>query len=188
MRAALVENELVTNVIEIDAEGYPGAIPCTDEVEIGWSYDGTTFTAPPPPPPPPATADDVDSERNRRASQMAFEGKVYQTGRTSYDLVSAWGASANHAVQGGAAAGDLRWADPAKDFVWIDAANAEVLMDAQTMAAFATATMQWDSANILAARALKNMNPIPADYASDQYWPTDPGVAAATAKKPGAKK
>lgn len=134
----------------------------------------------------PGTAMEVDNERTRRTAQMAFEGQVYQTARPSYDLITTWGASANHAVQGGAVAGDLRWADPAKDFVWIAADNTEVPMDAQTMAAFANAAMQWDSANILAARALKNTDPIPADYASDQYWPTDPGVAAAA--KTSAKK
>lgn len=132
----------------------------------------------------PGTATEVDNERTRRTAQMAFESKVYQTGHPSYDLITTWGASANHAVQGGAAAGDLRWADPAKDFVWIAADNTEIPMDAQTMAAFANAAMQWDSANILAARALKNMDPIPNDYADDKYWPTDPGVAV-TVNKPG---
>ena len=48
MRAAVIENDMVINVIEVDDEN-PLWVLCPDEVGIGWSYDGTNFTPPPPP-------------------------------------------------------------------------------------------------------------------------------------------
>jgi len=59
MRAAIVENGLVTNVIEVaDLQSFTP--PSGELVEIpdgtsagpGWSYDGATFAPPPPKPAP----------------------------------------------------------------------------------------------------------------------------------------
>jgi hypothetical protein len=43
-------------------------------------------------------------------------------------------------------------------------------MDAQHMAAFSDAATAWIVRHALATRALKDKNPIPLDYASDEYW------------------
>ena len=37
----------------------------SDEAQIGWDYDGTTFTAPPEPEPLPPTAEEIRTERDR---------------------------------------------------------------------------------------------------------------------------
>lgn len=49
-RAALIESGIVQQI----AVGDPGDpwVACGDDVQIGWSYDGTTFAAPPAPPEP----------------------------------------------------------------------------------------------------------------------------------------
>lgn len=52
---AIVENGVITNIILADS--WPDAIEVTGlapRPSIGWTYDGTTFTAPPAPPAPPA--------------------------------------------------------------------------------------------------------------------------------------
>jgi len=43
MRAALIENGIVINVSLGEAAGY---IDCGDDVAIGWTYDGSSFSAP----------------------------------------------------------------------------------------------------------------------------------------------
>ena len=48
MRAAVVEDGKVVNVIVVDGE-HPSWIICGDDVAIGWAYDGSEFTPPPEP-------------------------------------------------------------------------------------------------------------------------------------------
>ena len=75
------------------------------------------------------------------------------------------------AMVNGAQVGDYRWADPESDFVWIANDNSLNLMDAQTTWAFASAAAEWRKKMIYAARALKDMDPIPMDFASNNsYW------------------
>ncbi len=45
MRKAIVSGGFVINVVIGDA---PGAVECPDDCNIGWAYDGSTFTAPTP--------------------------------------------------------------------------------------------------------------------------------------------
>lgn len=47
MRCAIVEDGVAVNVILADVPEDFGAIPCPDEVSVGWLYDGNTWTAPP---------------------------------------------------------------------------------------------------------------------------------------------
>lgn len=123
--------------------------------------------------PPPPSAADVDAERDRRIHTLfTFNGVAYQLDPKSQANITAMGADARFAVLGGAQVGDLRWADPDTDFGWIATDNSVTPMDAQTMAAFADAAKLWVSRHIFAARAIKNMNPIPADYTNDSYWPS----------------
>lgn len=48
MRYAIIEMGVVTNLILADLEfaSTIGAVPCPNEVNIGWNYDGITFFAP----------------------------------------------------------------------------------------------------------------------------------------------
>jgi len=54
MRYAIIESGQVANMIVADAEfaASVGAVACTDDVGIGWTYDGTNWAAPAPKPPP----------------------------------------------------------------------------------------------------------------------------------------
>lgn len=130
---------------------------------------------------PPLTEDEikavlrssVDSERDRRtAGNFVFAGKSYQLDADSQAKITSIGADARFAVLAGKAAGDLRWADPDLDFGWIATDNSVTPMDAPTMAGFADAAKVWVTRHVFAARALKDMEPIPADFADDKYWPT----------------
>ena len=119
-------------------------------------------------------ADQVDAERDRRvALGFAFQDHHYQT-RTASDRENILGAmnTALAAMMAGAKAGDLRWADPEADFVWIAGDNQRVPMDAQTTLAFGQAATARKSQLVLAGSSLKAMNPIPQDFAADHRWPT----------------
>lgn len=121
-------------------------------------------------PPPPGPAD-VDAERDRRiAETFAFSGKSFQLDPASQGRITAMGADARFAVLGGAQPGDLRWADPDTDFAWIAADNTVLPMDAQTMVEFSSAAKLWVMTHTFIGRAIKNLDPIPADFADDIYW------------------
>lgn len=168
MRSAMVENGVVTNVIMGEV---PGSIPCGD-AGIGWTYNGETFSAPPPVPQPAPTSGDVDAERDRRiAAGFVFGGALFQTRPEDRENIAGASTAALAAIIAGAHAGDLRWHGGDADFAWIAADNSLHTMDAQTMFAFGQAAMAHKQSHIFAARALKDMDPIPAGYADNTYWP-----------------
>ena len=113
----------------------------------------------------------VDAERDRRLARFPFGGRVYDFGSESQTNIAGAGTMALAAIISGKAAGDLRWADPDRDFGWIATDNTLTLMDAQTTLAFATSAGNWKSAHIMIGRALKDATPIPADFANDANWP-----------------
>jgi len=78
---------------------------------------------------------------------------------------------AGFAMGAGAKAGNLRWHGGAVDFTWIAADNSLTTMDAQTCFAFGNAAATNESAHIFAGHAIKAMDPIPADFTNDKYWP-----------------
>ncbi|KTT25135.1 DUF4376 domain-containing protein [Pseudomonas rhizoryzae] len=139
-----------------------------------WNGQGWTAADKAPVPALPAvTADQVDAERDRRVGLgFEFQGKRYQT-REAGDRENILGAmnSALAAIMAGAKAGDLRWADPQTDFVWIASDNQRVPMDAQTTLAFGQAATVRKSQLVLAGSALKAMMPTPQDFAADRWWP-----------------
>lgn len=115
----------------------------------------------------------VDAERDRRVEAgFEFQGYHYQT-REAGDRENILGVLSNAlaAIMNGAQAGELRWADPTKEFFWIAADNTRVPMDAQTALAFGQAATARKSALVLAGSNLKKMDPIPLDFADDKYWP-----------------
>ena len=118
------------------------------------------------------TSKDVNAERNRRLTAFTFAGHAYDFDPDSQTNISGVGVLSLAAIINGATPGDLRWADAEHDFTWIDASNERVPMDAQTCFAFAQAAAAWKSAHIRTARAIKDLAPIPADYAADARWPS----------------
>lgn len=114
----------------------------------------------------------IDAERDQRiAAGFTFGGKLYQSRPEDRENISGAALAALAAQIGGALTGDLRWHGGGSDFVWIAADNSLTPMDAQTMFSFGQAAMAHKQAHIFAARALKDAEPIPADYAEDSYWP-----------------
>lgn len=122
---------------------------------------------------PTITADQVDAERDRRVGLgFEFQGKRYQS-REAGDRENILGAmsSALAAIMVGAKVGDLRWADPLTDFVWIASDNQRIPMDAQTTLALGQAATARKSQLVMAGSTLKAMTPIPQDFAADRWWP-----------------
>lgn len=122
--------------------------------------------------PPALLAGEVDAERDRRVTtRFTFMGQAIQLDEASLNRITAMGADARFAALAGAAAGDLRWADPDADFGWITTANGFLPLDALSMSAMADAAKRWVSRHTFAARSIKNLDPIPADFADDRHWP-----------------
>lgn len=124
-------------------------------------------------PQPVPTADDVNRERDRRIALIAFGGHTFDGREVDLARIDRVKGNASVAIINGAKPGDLRWADPDVDFAWIDHSNTAVPMDAETCLAFGVASASWEGRHIVAARKLKNMPTIPADYAANKYWPTE---------------
>lgn len=118
------------------------------------------------------TGDMVNAERNRRMASFPFAGKTYQFDADSQANISGAGTLALAAIINGAQPGDYRWSDADADFYWLSADNTPTVLDAQTMFAFAQAAAAWKRDHIYAARVIKNLSPIPADYAADSRWPS----------------
>lgn len=114
----------------------------------------------------------VDAERDRRIDAgVNFRGDLFQSRATDRENIAGAAQLGFMAVVAGAQAGDLRWSDPDEDFTWIATDNSLVPMDALTVVEFGKSAASRKQALIFAGRQLKNMNPIPADYADDKWWP-----------------
>ena len=119
----------------------------------------------------PVTADMVDRERDRRlVLDFTFNGVVFQRDAAAVKRINGAGTLALAAIIGGAQPGDLRWHGEDTDFAWIAKDNSLVTMDAQTTLAFGQAAAKVETLLVFAAKALKAMDPIPADYRDDAYW------------------
>ena len=114
----------------------------------------------------------IMGERNRRLRlPFTFQTKLYDRSADSVSRIAGAGTLALAAIMNGAQPGNLNWhGDPVNPFGWIAADNTVTTMDAQTMFAFGQTCAQVETKLVFAARALKDMNPIPADYAADVYW------------------
>ena len=65
MRSAIIENGVVSTVI---VGSVPGSIECPSEVGVGWTHDGSTFTAPTAPEPePPEPVTRIERRQGLRA-------------------------------------------------------------------------------------------------------------------------
>jgi hypothetical protein len=121
---------------------------------------------------PLANAAMVNEERDQRiAAGFTFNGVHYDFDTRAKVNISGAAQLAFMAIVAGAQAGDLFWNGGAEPFTWIAADNTLVTMDAQTVVEFGRAAAQHEQAHIFAARALKDMDPIPLDFADGAYWP-----------------
>lgn len=125
------------------------------------------------PAPDPAN---VNRERDRRLSlpfSFAIAGQTHIFDRTPISLQRITGAAtlAGFAIAAGAQPGNLLWHGGQSPFSWITAENVTVQMDAQTTFALGKEAAAVETRIIFAAFALKGMDPIPDDYASDGHWP-----------------
>tara|TARA_R110000850_G_scaffold64120_1_gene144325 strand:+ start:338 stop:787 length:450 start_codon:yes stop_codon:yes gene_type:complete len=123
-------------------------------------------------PPSAPTSQDVNAERDRRMySTFTFEGVVYACDGDSLSRITGAGALAKFADIAGSPVGNLRWHGGSVDFAWIAVDNSVTSMDAQTCFAFSQAAAVNQSTHIFAGAAIKAMNPIPQDYATNEsYW------------------
>lgn len=172
MQLAKIENGTVVNVVDVDALAIPAEMsdwPVIPEgIGIGWSYDGEAFD----PPVLTVTADQVNAERDRRLPlPFEFNGTLFDRDPVSLSRISGAGVLALGAIINGAPPGDLSWHGGDSDFGWIAYDGSIVNMDAQTVFAFGQAAARTETLIVFAAKALKSMDPIPADYADDLYWP-----------------
>jgi len=121
---------------------------------------------------PALTDADVDQERNRRVEDgFMFGGVKYQSRPEDRENIAGASQVALEAIMNGAQPGDLYWHSGATPFVWIAADNSLNPMDAQTMFNFGKAAMAHKQTLVFKARAIKDMTPIPTDYATNEtYW------------------
>lgn len=167
MRYVIVESGVVVNITRAEQPLESGWI-ASETVQIGWLYDGENFT---PPPPPATTAAEVNAERDRRLEMdFEFQGVMFQRDETSMKRINGAGTLALGAIVNGAQPGDLFWHGEPDPFGWIASDNSVVQMDAQTMFGFGQAAAAVESRLVFAAKALRDMDPIPEDYADDAYW------------------
>lgn len=126
---------------------------------------------------PPVTSGQVNAERDRRlVAGFPFPRPdrdvwEFQSDDQSIKRITGAATLAGFAMGAGAGAGDYFWHGGTTPFRWILADNRVVEIDAPTMFAVGQAAAKWESAHIFAAKALKDMAPIPADYTDDKYWP-----------------
>ncbi len=121
---------------------------------------------------PPPSRDDVNNERERRIEAgFRFNGLLFDFDSRAKANISGAAQLAFMAVVAGAQPGDLRWADHTSEFGWIASNNNLIMMDAHTTIAFGRAAAAHEKDHIFAARALKDADPIPADFADDKWWP-----------------
>ncbi len=123
---------------------------------------------------PAVTSSDVNAERDRRINAgFVYAAAEYQTDVGSREnIAGAQGLSLGAMIADPQGTQGLRWDNPDVDFAWTDATNNEIPMTAAQCQAFCQAAMQYKSALIKAARVIKDLNPIPGDYADDSHWPS----------------
>ncbi len=116
--------------------------------------------------------DGIRTERNRRLSaDFAFQGVMYQRDQVSLARITGAATLAGFAVGAGAPAGFYRWHNGPTDFSWIASDNSLTVMDAPACFAFGQEAAAVETRIVFAAKALRDMEPIPADFTDDGYWP-----------------
>lgn len=172
-KAVLDENNRVIDLQPV-AEGEQGFIEAPTTVSIGCFYDPNTSSFLPPPDPPAhqPTAEDVKAERDRRLEGcFTYDGVHYDCDRVSMIRIAGAGALAGFWISQGNDPDSNLWHGEAEPFVWIDHYENAVVLTASQMFGMSMAAADNEQAHILAGRALKEMDPIPLNYADDVWWP-----------------
>ena len=170
MRYARIENGVIDS-ISFEHQDNPW-VAVADGVFAGYvqNNDGT-FSAPVVAP-EPVLSGQVNAERDKRIA-LGFN---YGPHRFDFDTASKsriTGAAtlAGFAMGAGAQAGNFLWHGGTDPFTWILQDNTTLQIDAPTMFQIGQVAANWEASHITAARALKDADPIPADYTDDAYWP-----------------
>ena len=164
MLVALIQNDIVVNIIEI--ESVPHALSLLPQYEavdasmypninVGSIRNGEDWD---PPPPEPVNTDAIEAEKFRRFEQgFTFQSNTYQARQIDIGNFNGATLAAFLAVSlEGKTAGDLRWADPNKDFFWVTKDNESVPLDAPTMIVLGKTAMAYVSHITTRARYLKD--------------------------------
>lgn len=115
---------------------------------------------------------EIGAERDRRLrADFEFNGVMYQRDLTSLQRITGAAQMASLAIAAGAQPGDLQWHGGPGPFGWITSDDAVTLMDAYTVIAFGQTAGARESQIIFAAYALRNMDPLPENFADDEWWP-----------------
>lgn len=160
-----------------DFRGVQGFWYAAGGAPLGWYVDGIpdepgAYRGDPPLPGPAALHEAINAERDRRLrGTLTFQGHVFGVDQVSLQRITGAATLAGFAIAAGAQPGNLRWHGGPADFGWIAADNTLVPMDAQTCFAFGQAAAAHEAAHVFAARALKDADPIPANWADDAWWP-----------------
>ncbi len=77
------------------------------------------------------------------------------------------------AISQGAQPNNFYWHGGDTPFTWIAQNNNSIEMDAYTVIEFGKAAAEHERSYVFAARALKDMMPIPEDYTNPIYWPNN---------------
>lgn len=164
-------NEAQTILAKVDGNHTVIMEPGHDEwAELSARDDIAPFVSEPVAPWPSRA--DVNYERDlRMRGVFSFNGTVFNCDADSLQRITGAGTLAGFAIAAGAQAGDLFWHGGESPFAWIAADNSIVTMDAQTAFAFGQAAARNETLHIFAAKAIKDMDPIPTDYTADFYWP-----------------
>lgn len=167
MRYAVIDGSHVINVIEADEgfvlDGYE--LVQSDEAGPGWCYADGVFS---PPSPPPASGDQINVERDRRISAGTT---VNVTGYGDIPLQGGERDQTNLLGLVTAAQVRLAGGDTATLTKFRDAENVDHMLTPMQVIEMWSKGAAWISANYDASWALKAMDPIPADFADDSYWP-----------------
>ncbi|WP_242221717.1 hypothetical protein [Shinella zoogloeoides] len=155
---------------EIADAGYVEAPPepAHDAVTQRLGWDGENWTVEDLPPPPEPSTSSVDEEHDRRA----LVGKTFTV--TGYGDVALEGSLLTQTVL-------LALKDTARDLVdagvtdpvlmLTDRDNVDHYMTPPQVVELVNAGKQYMQELHVAKRALKEMEPVPADFADDGYWP-----------------
>lgn len=115
---------------------------------------------------------EINTYRDAKIAEgFSFDGVMFDSRSEDQKRISGAGTLAFIAISQGAQAGDLYWHGGTEPFVWISKNNDLITMDAYTVVDFGRAAAKHETAHVFAARALKDMNPIPDDYSNPMYWP-----------------
>lgn len=138
---------------------YPPSWPVDELTAMGleWVEPETPEEPEPEPPSVDELTAAVDAERDRRIDGgFTFAGHRFQSRPSDRENVMGAAQLALAAMSQGAGAGNLRWADPDQDFVWITAENDLFPMDAPTTVGLFQAGVAFKSRLTFYARGLKD--------------------------------